>query len=62
MELPDRKNIRLKNYDYSQNNVYFVTVCTHNRMHLFSEIVGANLCVRPNKSNEMIEKWLFELE
>ena len=24
-----RKNIRLKNYDYSQSGLYFVTICTN---------------------------------
>ncbi len=38
MELPKRKNIRLKDYDYSQNGAYFVTICTHNRENLFGEI------------------------
>ena len=35
MELPKRKSIRLKNYDYSQNGAYFITICTHNRECLF---------------------------
>ena len=41
MELPKRKPTRLKGYDYSQNGAYFVTICTHNRKCLFSNIVGA---------------------
>ena len=45
MELLKRKNTRLKGYDYSQNGAYFITICTQDRRHLFSEIVGAN-CVR----------------
>ncbi len=40
-ELPRRKNIRLKNYDYSQAGYYFVTICTHNKSHLFGQVVGA---------------------
>ncbi len=35
MELPKRKSTRLKDYDYSQNGAYFVTICTHNRKCLF---------------------------
>lgn len=62
LELPKRKKIRLEGYDYSQNNVYYITICTNNREHLFGEIVGAHLCVRPNDPNKIIEKWLFELE
>ena len=37
-ELPKRKQIRLKDYDYSQNGYYFITICTHNRQNLFGEI------------------------
>jgi REP element-mobilizing transposase RayT len=32
--------MRLPQYDYSQNGAYFVTVCTHQRKHLLSQIVG----------------------
>ena len=39
MNLPKRKSNRLKGYDYSQNGVYFITVCTHNREMLLSEII-----------------------
>ena len=41
MEIPKRKTPRLKGYDYSQNGAYFITICTHNRKYLFSNIVGA---------------------
>ena len=34
--LPKRKEIRLKNYDYSSNGYYFVTICTNNKQ-LFIE-------------------------
>ena len=29
--LPKRKELRLKNYDYSSNGYYFVTICTNNK-------------------------------
>ena len=56
-ELPKRKDIRLKNYDYSSPGAYFVTICTENRKNYFWNgsidpqvfdwhSVGAN-CVRP---------------
>ena len=38
MKFPTRKTIRLKNYDYSQNGDYFITICTYNRECLFGEI------------------------
>ncbi len=63
--LPKRKLLRLQNYDYSQCNAYFVTVCTHKRQQLFGTIapspVGATLCGRPNNPDKMIEKWINEL-
>lgn len=34
---PKRKNIRLKNYDYRQNGLYFITISTHNRQKIFTE-------------------------
>jgi len=34
------KNIRLKQYDYSQPGAYFVTICTWKRKNLFGEIVN----------------------
>jgi len=37
-----RKTIRLPGYNYSQNGLYFVTICTQNRESLFGNIVGAN--------------------
>ena len=46
--LPKRKPTRLKNYDYSSNGTYFVTVCTHNKQKLLSEIVGEGLCALPS--------------
>jgi len=37
--LPHRKNLRLPEFDYSQNGSYFVTIVTHDRKHLFGEVV-----------------------
>ena len=34
-KFPKRKQIRLKEYNYSANGAYFVTVCTKDRKHLF---------------------------
>mgnify|MGYP002345098517 CR=1 FL=1 len=43
MHLPQRKLQRLKNYNYSQNNAYFITICTQNRLPLFGRIENSNL-------------------
>ena len=47
MKLPKRKNIRLKDYDYSQPGYYFITICTKGKHPLFDNIVGAATC-RPH--------------
>ncbi len=43
-----RRSIRLPGYDYTQAGAYFVTICTHQRQHLFGEIIDGqmhlNLC------------------
>ena len=33
-DFPRRKNIRLKNYDYSECGTYFITICTKNKEKL----------------------------
>lgn len=38
-ELPVRKDIRLKNYDYSRSGYYFITICTQNRIDWLGKIV-----------------------
>jgi len=47
-ELQKRKPNRLKNFDYSQNGAYFITICTHNRKCVLGKIVGEGLCALPN--------------
>ncbi len=40
-DFPQRKRLRLKNFDYNTPGAYFVTVCTHNRKCTLSHVVGA---------------------
>ena len=48
MALPNRKQIRLPDYDYSSPGAYFVTICTKDRAHILSDItVGA--AIRRNR-------------
>jgi REP element-mobilizing transposase RayT len=37
-ELPQRKQIRLKGYDYSRNGTYFITLCVKDRAELLGNI------------------------
>ena len=59
-ELPQRKSIRLKNYDYSHPGFYFITICIQNREHLLGEINKDEVLL--NDAGNMINKWYFELE
>ena len=45
--LPKRKQIGLENFDYSSPGAYFITICTHNRECILSDIVGEGLCALP---------------
>ncbi len=40
-----RKEIRLKNYDYSQNGLYFITICTKDKIPYLCEIKGVPMSV-----------------
>ena len=42
-ELPKRKDLRLKQYDYSSAGACFITICTQNRRCVLSRIVGRGL-------------------
>lgn len=51
MELPQRKKIRVGEYDYSQCGAYFVTICTQNRRPILSNIV-------PKRYGQIVERYL----
>ena len=36
---PNRKWVRLKEYDYSTDGAYFITICTKDKEHLLSTII-----------------------
>ena len=38
-ELPKRKDLRLKQYNYSFAGAYFVTICTKDRKRILSNII-----------------------
>ena len=61
--LPKRKCIRLKNYDYSQNGTYFITICSHNRESIFAEIfVGQGLCsCRTTRIGDIVDEEIANL-
>ncbi len=40
-----RRSIRIKKYDYSQAGLYFITICTHNKLCLFGQIDNMEMCL-----------------
>jgi len=62
--MPQRKQIRLKEYDYSKEGYYFITICTQNRECILSKIieyeentnaVGVDAHIDPKKENVKIK-------
>ena len=44
---PNRKPTRLRGFDYSQNRVYFITVCTQDRCEILAEICRGGALLLP---------------
>ena len=53
------ESTRLKNYDYSSNGAYFVTICTKNRQNFFGEITNGKLS--NIKQTQIAKKCWFDL-
>ncbi len=47
-KLRERKPTRLRNFDYSTNGAYFITICTQNRKKILSHIVGGDVLDAPS--------------
>ena len=62
MELHKRKRTRLKDYDYSQNGAYFITICSKNKQCIFGSIVGGGALDAPqtklSQTGEIVEKYI----
>ena len=52
MELPKRKPTRLRDYDYSQNGAYFVTICTKDRKNILS-VINVGVGVLDDPQNQL---------
>jgi REP element-mobilizing transposase RayT len=62
MGQPERKSLRLKEYDYSQNGAYFVTICTAGKKKVLPNLIQGfksaatrryNLLVSPAERNKL---------
>jgi len=52
-----RRSIRLREYDYSQAGLYFITICTQQRLHQFGEIENDKMVL--NDAGKMIQtQWI----
>lgn len=59
--LPNRQSIRLKDYDYSQEGSYFITLVTQDRLHLFGKIEDGKMML--NSVGKIIEdEWRKTIE
>ena len=50
-ELPKRKPLRLKEFDYATEGAYFITICTKNRKMLFAPVGADSISARPLKKS-----------
>ena len=58
--LPRRKNIRLKDYDYSKEGMYFITICIKNRIELLGKIT--NNAIKLTKEGVIVEENIKMIE
>lgn len=51
-----RKNIRIKEYDYSSKGMYFITICTNNNKNIFGNIIDFKMIFNEygNQLNEIL--------
>lgn len=59
-EIHHRRSIRLKGYDYSQEGLYFVTICVHNMECIFGEIINGQMIL--NQTGRIIETTCLQIE
>lgn len=59
-KLPVRKHPRLRDYDYSSDGAYFVTICTKDRKCILSKITAGS--IEYSEYGRIAEKQLLSLE
>ena len=59
--LPIRKKFRLNNYDYSQENMYFITICIKDRLELLGKI-DKDSHIEFTKEGNIVKQEIFRLE
>jgi REP element-mobilizing transposase RayT len=57
-DLPNRCSIRLQGYDYSQDGLYYVTICVQNKVCLFGEVKDGEMIL--NEAGRMVDdEWQY---
>ncbi len=59
-EIHNRQSVRLKEYDYSQDGTYFVTICTRDKECFFGKIKNGKMFL--NDVGEMARKYWLKIE
>ena len=59
-DLFKRKNLRLKNYDYLQNNGYFVTICVDKFRCIFGDVIDGKMVL--SEEGEIVKQCWYDLE
>ena len=60
MNAPQRKQNRLRGYDYSRAGAYFVTVCTQDKCCTLCNVVGDGFPV-PKRFGEIVEAYIARI-
>lgn len=58
-KLHRRNSIRLQNYDYCLEGMYYVTICTQKRLCCFGEIIDG--VMQLNDTGRMVHNWWLEI-
>lgn len=54
-----RRSIRLRGYDYRQVGAYYVTVCTHERVHLFGQVTDG--AMRNSPMGDIVQRCWYAI-
>jgi len=55
----NRQSMRLKGYNYLQIGMYFITICTQNRLYLFGTIKNGKMIL--NNAGQIAKKYLLSI-
>ena len=59
--LPIRKSLRLKDYAYTEQGMYFITICVKDRLQLLGKIIDNN-SIFLTREGEIVEQNLKQIE